>query len=153
MTLRRKMGTTEARPSETTVAILGGIEGMLTDLTRRPTRLSTFLLRGGLDDGDLESLRRDTTLDALILRLCPALRELLIGTLGMKAAYLLVEFYGLYGDERRTAEEVSDDLGMTRSHAAALRGWALKELRGMSAQDALRELAVSVARDVLEARG
>ena len=153
MTLRRKQGTPEERPSDTTVTILRGLENLFTDLYRRPTRLSSFLRQVGLGEGELESLKRHTTLDALILRFCPALRELLIETVGMKAAYLLVEFYGLYGDERRPTEKIAPDIGLTRSRGGALRGWALKQLRGAEAQTTLQELGVSVARGVLEARG
>jgi len=115
-------------------------------------RTSTFLRQAGLSQDDLESLKYGPTLDSLVLRFCPELREWLIGNVGMKATYVIIESYGLYGDSRRNIGNIALDLGLTRSHARALRGWALKRLRGTEARAALRESGASIARGVLEAK-
>ena len=105
----------------------------------------------GLSQDDLESLKYGPHLDVLVIRFCPRLREWLIETLGMKATGVIVDFYGLYGDRRRRMAEIATDLGLTEAHARALRGWALKRLRGNEEQAALKDMAAAVARDVLRA--
>jgi hypothetical protein len=130
-----------------------GLRDFFTDLYRRPTRLSAFLRQAGLGESELESLKRDSTLDLLVLRLCPRLHGWLIETIGTKATYVLIEFYGLYGDRRRRIADIAPDLGLTESHTGSLRGWALKRLREVEAQVALKELGALVARGVLETKG
>jgi hypothetical protein len=151
--LRRNRDLPRDQPSDTTVTILGGFRDFFTDLYRCSTRLSAFLRQAGLSEDELASLKHGTTLDSLVLRFCPRLREWLIETVGTKATYVIIDFYGLYGDERRSVAHIAQDLGLTRSHAAALRGWALKRLRETEMQVTLQELGASVARDVLETKG
>jgi hypothetical protein len=147
--LYRRRNTPKDKPSDTTLAILEGLRDFFTDIYRRPTRLSLFLCQGGLSPGELECLKYGLTLDALLLRFCPQLREWLVETVGMKATHVIIESYGLYGGKKRRMAEIAFDVGLTESHARALRGWALKRLRGAEEQAALKELAVVVARDVL----
>ena len=153
LVLRRNRGAPKEQPSDTTVTILEGLRDFFTDLYRRPMRTSTFLRQAGLSQDELESLKYGPTLDSLVLRFCPRLREWLIETIGMKATYLIVDSYGLYGDKRRNVANIAFDLKLTGSRAAALRGWALKRLRGTETQAALKELGASVARGVLETKG
>ena len=152
-TLRRKLDLPKDQPSDTTVTVLEGLRDFFTDLYRHPTRMSAFLRQAGLSQGELESLKYGPSLDSLLLRFCPKLREWLIETIGMKAADVIIEFYGLYGDRRRCIADIASDLGLTVSHASSLRGWALKRLRETEAQAALKELGALVARGVLEAKG
>ncbi len=152
LTLRRTIESPEDQPSETTREILSGFKDFFTDLYRRSVRMSAFLREAGLSESELESLKYGPTLDALVMRFCPELREWLIKTLGMKSACVIIEFYGLYGDGIRRMAEIASDLGLTESHVKALRGWALKRLRGTEEQAALKELAVAVARGVLLAK-
>lgn len=152
LTLHRRRDTPKDKPSDTTLAILEGLRDFFTDIYRRPTRLSLLLRQGGLGPDELECLKYGLTLDALVLRFCPKLREWLIETIGMKATHVIIESYGLYGDERRRMAEIAFDVGVTESHARALRGWALKRLRGADEQSALKDIAAAVARDVLRTR-
>jgi hypothetical protein len=151
--LRRNLDSPTDQPSDTTVTVLEGLRDFFTDLYRRPTRTSAFLRQAGLSQGELESLKCGPNLDSLVMRFCPKLREWLIETIGMKATDVIIEFYGLYGDKRRRIVDIAFDLGLTESHASALRGWTLKRLRGTEAQVALKELGASVARGVLETKG
>ena len=151
--LRRKLDSPKDQPSDTTVTVLEGLRDFFTDLYRRPTRMSAFLRQAGLSHDELESLKYGPTLDSLILRFGPKLREWLIETIGMKATDVIIEFYGLYGDKRRRILDIASDLELTESHARALRGWALKRLRGTEAQATLEELGASVARGVLKTEG
>jgi len=151
--LRRKGGSPQDQPSDTTVTIVRGLRDFFTDLYRRPTRLSAFLRQAGLGESELESLKRGSTPDSLVLRLCPRLHGWLIETIGTKATYVLIEFYGLYGDRRRRIADIAPDLGLTESHTGSLRGWALKRLREAEAQAALKKLGALVARGVLETKG
>jgi hypothetical protein len=150
--LRRNLDSPENQPSDTTVTVLEGLRDFFTDLYRCPTRMSAFLRQAGLSQSELESLKYGPTLDSLVLRFCPKLREWLIETIGMKAADVIIEFYGLYGDKRRRIVDIAFDLGLTESHAGALRGWALKQLHEQEAQAALKELGALVARGVLETK-
>jgi len=50
------------------------------------------------------------------------LREWLIEIMGTKATDVIIESYGLYGDKRRRIADIAFDLGLTESHARALRG-------------------------------
>jgi hypothetical protein len=152
-TLRRKLDLPKDQPSDTTVTVLKGLRDFFTDLYRRPTRMSAFLRQAGLSQSELESLKYGPALDSLLLRFCPKLREWLIETIGMKATNVIIEFYGLYGDKRGRIVDIAFDLGLTESHARALRGWALKQLRGTEAQAALKELGALVARGVLKTKG
>jgi hypothetical protein len=150
--LRRKLDSSKDQPSDTTVTALKGLRDFFTDLYHRPTRMSAFLCQAGLSQSELESLKYGPSLDSLLLRFCPKLREWLIETIGVKATDVTIEFYGLYGDKRRRIADIALDLGLTESHARALREWALKRLRGTEAQAALKELGASVARGVLETK-
>jgi len=150
--LRRNLDSPENQPSDTTVTVLEGLRDFFTDLYRCPTRMSAFLRQAGLSQGELESLKCGPTLDSLVMRFCPKLREWLIETTGTKATDVIIEFYGLYGDKRRRIVDIAFDLGLTESHAGALRGWALKRLREPEAQAALKELGALVARSVLETK-
>ncbi|MFB0537602.1 MAG: hypothetical protein ACETWR_21765 [Anaerolineae bacterium] len=150
--LRRNLDSPKDQPSDTTVTVLEGLRDFFTDLYRHPTRMSAFLRQAGLSQSELASLKYGPSLDSLLMRFCPKLREWLIETIGMKAADVIIEFYGLYGDKRRRIADIASDLGLTKSHARALRGWALKRLRGMEAQAALKELGASVARGVLKTK-
>jgi hypothetical protein len=111
--------------------------------------MSGFLRQAGLSQAELESLKYGPYLDALVQRLCPKMREWLMGKLGKKATCLVMDLYGLYGNAKRPLAEIAGDLGLTESHARALHGWALKRLRGDEEQAALKAMAVTVARDVL----
>jgi len=153
LVLRRNSGAPKEQPSDTTVTILEGLRNFFTDLYRRPIRTSMFLRQAGLSQDELESLKYGPTLDSLVLRFCPRLREWLIETIGTKATYLIIDSYGLYGDKRRNVANIAFDLKLTGSRAAALRGWALKRLRGTETQAALKELGASAARGVLETKG
>jgi len=152
LTLHRRRDTPKDKPSDTTLAILEGLRDFFTDVYRRPTRLSMFLCQAGLGQGELESLQHGLTLDSLVLRFCPRLREWLIETIGMKATHVIIESYGLYGDKRRDIAAIASDVGLTELHARSLQEWALRRLRGDEAQAALKEIAAAVARDVLRAR-
>jgi hypothetical protein len=135
------------------VTVFGGLRDFFTDLYRRPTRMSAFLRQAGLSQSELESLKCGPSLDSLVMRFCLELRKWLIETIGMKATDVIIEFYGLYGDKRGRIADIAFELGLTESHARALRGWALKRLRGTEAQAALKELGASVARGVLKTKG
>ena len=97
LVLRRNRGAPKEQPSDTTVTILEGLRDFFTDLYRRPMRTSTFLRQAGLSQDELESLKYGPTLDSLVLRFCPRLREWLIETIGMKAIYLIIDSYGKHG--------------------------------------------------------
>lgn len=115
--------------------------------------MSAFLRQAGLSQSELQSLKYGPSLDSLVMRFCPKLREWLIETIGMKETDVIIEFYGLYGDKRRRIADIAFDLGLTESHARALRGRALKRLRGTEVQVELKELGASVARGVLKTKG
>ena len=151
--LRRNLDSPKDQPSDTTVTVLEGLRDFFTDLYRHPTRMGAFLRQAGLSQSELESLKYGPSLDSLVLRFCPKLREWLIETIGMKATDVIIEFYGLYGDKKRRIADIALELGLTESHARALRGWALKRLRGTEAQAALKELGASVARGGLKTQG
>jgi hypothetical protein len=128
------------------------MDGFLTDLYRRPTRVSTILLNAGMDASEIDYFREQRWLNDFLLRFCPKLWEWLGSTVGTKAREVLIDSYGLYGGEGRSIPSIASKLGITSDHAKALRGWTLKQVRDVEKQAALEEMIVSTARSVLAAR-
>lgn len=138
----------EDEPSQTTRDVLAGFEDWLTDLYACPMRLSTLLAKAGLADEELFRLKEPQKLDALVMRLCPKLREWLIAAIGMKAACAVIGRYGLYG-ERHCVSDIANELGLTERHVQALRRWALKRLQQEDNKTMLQEMSLAAAGRVL----
>lgn len=132
--------------------IVQGVQLFLTDLYRRPTSISTLIQLAGMAASDIECLHETRCLNDFVLRFCPRLWEWLGETVGSKAQEVVTESYGLYGGGRRPFEGIARDLGITPDHAAALRGWALKQLRDHQKQAEMEEMIISTARSVLSGR-
>jgi hypothetical protein len=108
--------------------IIQGMQGFLSDLYKQPTRISTILQNAGIAVSEIECQREQRWLNDFVLRFCPKLWEWLGTVVGFKARDVIVDAYGLYGDERRSIQGIAHELGITSDHAAALRGWALKQM-------------------------
>jgi hypothetical protein len=140
------------RGEVTTREIVQGLQAFLTDLYRRPTRISALLRDAGMGESEIEYLRGQRRLKTFALRFCPELWEWLGTEVGSKARDVVVNCYGLYGGERCEIQSIARDLGITTNHAQALRRWALKQIRDSGKRSELEEMVVSTARSILAAR-
>src|SRR5512139_2619116 len=127
-------GTDGRRPvtlygDATSREIIQGMQVFLTDVYKQPTRISTILQDAGMTVPEIECLREQRCLNDFVLRFCPRLWEWLGTLVGSKAQELIINSYGLYGEERCPIENIAGELGITPDHAAVLRGWALKQIR------------------------
>jgi hypothetical protein len=125
------------------------LNDFLLDLYRRPTRLSSLLQEQGIESEQLKLLSDPLAIDDLVMHFCPELRAWLIATVGLKSTDILIDFYGLYGEPRRTSEAIARDWSLGENDVTKLRLWALKQLRTPENNIALREIAIEVARDIL----
>lgn len=121
----------------------------LTDLNRRDTRMSTLLDNSGMAKTEIALFRDQRVLNDFVMRLCPQMWEWLQASVGFKTAHIVVEVYGLYGDERRWPNAIAPDLALTTKHATALYHWALKQLRDPDRFAELRDIVISAAHKVL----
>jgi hypothetical protein len=137
------------RGDKTRENIIEGLTDFLRDLYRRPTRLST-LLQEGMKSEQLKFLSDTVNLDNFVMRFCPELREWLIATVGLKSTDILIDFYGLYGEPRQASEAIAKEFALGESDVTKLRFWALKQLRATENRAALKEIALTVARSVVD---
>jgi DNA-directed RNA polymerase sigma subunit (sigma70/sigma32) len=98
------------------------------------------------------SVSANRVLNDLVMRLRPELFEWLGVSIGSKARHVIVDFYGLYGGERRRLFRTAWDLGIEADHARALRNWALRRLRDPHRNAELTDMIASTARKVLATR-
>ena len=110
--------------------ILIGLRDFLSKLYGEATLLSDLLQDAGVSDGQLISMKgQPRHIDAFLQEFCPSLRSWLIETVGYKATSILIETYGLYGDERATVEQIAYNLGLGSGHVQNLERWSLRKLR------------------------
>lgn len=150
--------TTDSRRSvtlhgnATSREIAQSMQVFLTDLYRNPTHIGTILQHAGMAASEIERFHEQRCLNDFVLRFCPRLWEWLGKAVGSKARDMITDCYGLYGGQGRPVESIARELGITCDHAAALRGWALKQLRDPKKQTELEEMIVSAAHAVLATR-
>lgn len=136
-TLRRPIAL---RGNKVEDAILAGFEEFATDYYGRPSDLSSILGYAGFGPEALDFLfSTGGKLGSLLMAFCPAFRIWVHDFAGEKAMELVIEYYGLYGDERLTLEELEWNLGLT--NARGYKAWTLEKLRREAAEHDLREAA------------
>jgi len=139
-TLRRPLAM---RGDSCREAILDGYRNFATDYFGHTAGLSTIFKNAGCDDASLRALSDSQKLNNLLIDFCPAFRKWVYQYAGDKAMELVVEYYGLYGDDRLSMDELAYNLDL--KSAEAYKKWILKKLREKDAEVALEEIAAEVA--------
>ena len=146
--------TTDGRRSlalmeSTTGEVLRGLQAFLKDLYRHPMSVSKILKNAGLNEEDIDFLRVEKQLGNFVSRFCPKFWEWLGPTVGKRAREIIIDFYGLYGGERKDAYSIARNMGMTMGHVNAARGKALKNIREANKLSEFEKIVISAAQSVL----
>jgi hypothetical protein len=140
-TIRRPLAL---RGDQSRQRILEGFRDFATDYYHRQSGLSTIFERAGCDNILLNELKNQPqTLNNMLIDLCPAFREWVFQFTGDKAMEFVIEYYGLYGDDRLSPAELAYNLDL--KNAESFKVWTLRELRKMDAANALEERAAAMA--------
>lgn len=140
-TIRRPLAL---RGNQSRQRILVGFEKFTTDYYGRPSGLSTIFERAGCDNILLNELKNQPqTLNNMLIDFCPSFRKWIYQFAGDRAMELVIEYYGLYGDDQLSLDDLAYNLDM--KDAEGYKGWVLSELQKMDAKRALEEIAADVA--------
>jgi hypothetical protein len=132
--------------------ILEGFREFATDYYGHTAGLSTIFSYAGYDDAFLRRLSGSRTLNSLLIDFCPAFREWVYRFAGEKAMELVIDYYGLYGDDRLSLDDLAYNLDL--ENAAGYKDRALKQLRQKSAKIDLGNIAEVAAQKLIrEAHG
>lgn len=128
--------------------IIDGFRDFATDYYGQPGSLGRILLESGVDSADLQILSQDRSLNSLLMKFCPNFRLWIITYAGDKAAELLIEYYGLYGDDKQSLRTLGYNLGIR--DPSAYKAWAVKKLRARVAYYDLKRIALKAAKETLK---
>lgn len=135
------------RDNQTQEIILLGFQNFATDYYGYPADLFTTFKAAGLDDKSLQMISKPPVIRGLLMEFCPAFRQWVHQFAGEKAMELVIEYYGLYGDERVPLEKLEHNLDL--NNAAGYKAWTLGKLRASDAAVALKQVASEVGSTVL----
>lgn len=139
------------RGEESRERILTGFKDFTSDYYRHSSTLSTIFKMAGLGDEWLREVGVSHKLHSLLMDFCPAFRLWGHQFAGEKAMELIVEYYGLYGDERLSLETLEHNLGL--DNGIGYLAWTLGKLRAPEAASALVDIAREVGGKIHQPRG
>lgn len=139
------------RGGESRERILAGFRDFTTDYYQRSAGLSTIFKMAGFGDELLREISESHKLHSLLMDFCPAFRLWVHQFAGEKAMELIVEYYGLYGDERLSLEKLEHNLVL--DSGIGYLTWTLRELRAPEAASALVGIGSEVGGKILPSRG
>ena len=109
------------------------------DYYQHSSSLSTIFKRAGFSNEWLREIGDSHKLDGLLIDFCPLFRQWVHQFAGEKAMELVIEHYGLFGDERLPLEILASNLDL--DNAMSYKIWALRKLSEPYAQEALGHIA------------
>jgi hypothetical protein len=134
----------------TSQKILAGFKDFLTELYQRPMGLSSLLVRAGLNRQEVQSLNNSNGLNSLVMDFCPAFHNWIIETLDHTSSYLLIDFYGLYGDAKVSMNQLVRNLDLKdEAHGHNRLHWILRQLRTPERLQQLELVALTIAKAII----